>query len=146
MGAEIRTLCQLTPPKQDQDGIIWPLDTFRGFRRLGFNLLLSALSMLIIHGNFSYPTVAGWLPDPFFRLYVARIHKDKHGSDTGAYDAEGRFQPQKFEDVFAKYAPGGRDYLTLGDIWDLTKGQRCIADPVGWGGALFECRFFVCPP
>ena len=103
------------------------------------------MSVLIIHGNFSYPTVPGWLPDPFFRIYLASIHRDKHGSDTGTYDSEGRFLPQKFEDVFAKYAEG-RDYLTIRDIWEVLKGQRCILDPVGWGGAFFECESGTPPP
>ena len=123
--------------------MIWPWDTFVGFRRLGFGIVLSFLSMLIIHGNFSYPTALGWLPDPFFRIRLDRIHRDKHGSDTGTYDAEGRFLPQKFEDMFAKYAEG-RDHLTLSDVWALLQGQRCIMDPVGWGGAFFECESEGC--
>lgn len=127
------------PPYKDHDGVIWPWDTFTGFHKLGFGLLLSFVAVLVIHGNFSYPTAPGWLPDPFFRVNVPKIHKDKHGSDTGTYDLEGRFLPQKFEDMFAKYADG-RDYLTLGDVWALLKGQRCIMDPVGWGGAFFECK------
>lgn len=45
--------------------------------------------------------------------------------------------PQKFEDIFAKYAPG-RDYLTIWDLLEVMKGQRCVADPIGWGGAFFE--------
>lgn len=98
--------------------------------------------MLVIHGNFSYPTVSGWLPDPFFRVYLANVHKDKHGSDTGTYDTEGRFVPQHFEDIFAKYAEG-RDYLTMWDVAGVMKGQRCIADPIGWGGAFFECEYKV---
>jgi peroxygenase len=126
----------------ESTGVLWPHDTFIGFRRLGFNLVLSLLALFIIHANFSYPTVSGWLPDPFFRIYLRAVHKDKHGSDTGTYDHEGRFVPQKFEDVFAKYA-GGREYLTLGDVWNVLKGQRCVADPVGWGGAFFECEYSV---
>ncbi|KAL6896485.1 Caleosin domain-containing protein [Trichoderma evansii] len=122
---------------QDKDGIIWPLDTFRGFRALGFNILLCLLSVLIIHVNFSYPTVPGHLPDPLFRIYLKNIHKDKHGSDSGTYDNEGRFVPQKFEDMFSKYADD-RDYVTLKDVWNLLKGQRVVADPFGWGGAFFE--------
>lgn len=79
----------------DGDGVIWPLDTFRGFYALGFGVFLSILSVLIIHLNFSYPTVPGILPDPFFRLFLDNVHKAKHGSDTGVYDNEGRFVPQK---------------------------------------------------
>lgn len=121
----------------DGDGIIWPQDTFWGFHAVGFGFLLSLAAVFIIHANFSYPTVAGWLPDPFFRIYLARVHKDKHGSDSGTYDPEGRFIPQKFEDIFAKYAHG-RDYLTIWDIAEMLKGQRVIADPIGWFGAFFE--------
>lgn len=105
---------------------------------MGFGLILSLLSVVIIHGNFSYPTVGSWLPDPFFRIYIARIHKDKHGSDTQTYDNEGRFMPQRFEDIFAKYAEG-RDYLTVRDIANVMQGQRVIMDPIGWFGAFFEC-------
>lgn len=101
--------------------------------------MLSLLAVFIIHANFSYPTLNTWVPDPFFRVHIANIHKDKHGSDTGTYDTEGRFVPQKFEDIFAKYACS-RDYLTLSDLWRVHKGQRLIMDPIGWFGALFECE------
>ncbi|KAL5392110.1 hypothetical protein PMIN03_007276 [Paraphaeosphaeria minitans] len=121
----------------DKDGIIWPQDTFHGFHKLGFGVLLSLFAVLVIHANFSYPTLPSWLPDPFFRVYVANIHKGKHGSDSGTYDNEGRFVPQKFEDMFEKYA-SGRDWITLWDVGNMLKGQRCIADPIGWGGALLE--------
>jgi len=125
---------------KDLDGIIWPLDTYRGFYRLGYGIILSILAVLIIHGNFSYPTLPGFLPDPFFRIHVINIHKDKHGSDSGTYDHEGRFVPQKFEDIFSKYAVGDpeRQSISWSEIWCYMKGQRCILDPVGWGGAFFE--------
>lgn len=94
----------------------------------------------MIHANFSYPTVHGILPDPFFRIYLDNIHKDKHGSDTGAYDNEGRFIPQKFEDFFAKYA-SQKDGLAVLDIWNGLRGQRVIMDPIGWGAEMFECSY-----
>ncbi|TVY71517.1 putative peroxygenase [Lachnellula suecica] len=124
----------------DSDGIIWPLDTYRGFHRLGYNPLLCILAVLIIHANFSYPTLPGYLPDPLFRIHTANIHKDKHGSDSGTYDTEGRFIPQKFEDIFAKYAGGDKQGITAAEIRRYLKGQRLIADPIGWGGAIFECE------
>ncbi|EEP77059.1 hypothetical protein UREG_01908 [Uncinocarpus reesii 1704] len=121
----------------DGDGVIYPSDTFRGFWKLGFGFLLSLLAVFIVHGNFSYPTVNSWLPDPFFRIYIANIHKCKHGSDTGVYDTEGRFIPQKFEDIFSKYADGN-DSMSLWQLAYALKGQRLIADPIGWFGAFFE--------
>jgi peroxygenase len=128
----------------DNDGVIWPLDTYHGFRQLGYNILLSFVALVIIHANFSYPTLSGYLPDPFFRIYIGRIHKDKHGSDSGTYDNEGRFVPQKFEDIFAKYAGGDKQGITLPEIWRYMKGQRAIMDPVEWGGAFFECECKCC--
>ncbi|CAN9253859.1 unnamed protein product [Alternaria alternata] len=122
---------------RDHDGILWPQDTFVGFYRLGYGIILSIVAVFVIHSNFSYPTRSGWLPDPFFRIFLKNVHRDKHGSDTGTYDHEGRFVPQRFEDIFAKYAEG-RDYLTIWDVGNVLKGQRCIADPIGWGGAFFE--------
>ncbi|KAG6053375.1 hypothetical protein E4U17_004755 [Claviceps sp. LM77 group G4] len=126
---------------RDRDGIIWPLDTFRGFYAIGFNLVLSVLAMIIIHASFSYPTMyrtmPAYLPDPFFRIYLGSIHRAKHGSDSGTYDNEGRFAPQKFEDTFAKYA-GGNEYMTWGNVRSLLSGQRVFADPVGASAAFLE--------
>ncbi|KAL7938007.1 Caleosin related domain-containing protein [Trichoderma chlorosporum] len=122
---------------QDKDGIIWPQDTFRGLYALGFNFLFCLVSVFVIHFAFSYPTVPGRLPDPFFRIYLKNIHKDKHGSNSGTYDNEGRFVPQKFEDIFSKYADD-KDYITARDVWDMLKGQRLLADPFGSVGAAVE--------
>jgi hypothetical protein len=124
----------------DNDGIIWPHNTFYGFYILGYGVILSIIAVLVIHSNFSYPTLDSWIPDPFFRLYIKNIHMDKHGSDTNTYDHEGRYIPQKFEDIFAKYA-GGREYITIWEVARMLRGQRCIADPIGWGGAFFECKW-----
>ncbi|PVH93513.1 Caleosin-domain-containing protein [Periconia macrospinosa] len=121
----------------DRDGILWPTDTYIGFQKLGFNFLLCILAAFIIHVNFAYPTGSSWLPDPFFRIHIPRIHRASHGSDSGTYDQEGRFVPQKFEEIFTKYAEG-RDYVTVWDVVEMGKGQRNVNDPIGWGGFVFE--------
>jgi peroxygenase len=125
---------------QNRDGVVTPYDTFVGFNRLGFGILLSIIAAFIIHINFSYPTSNGWLPDPLFRINLKNMHRTKHGGDTGTYDNEGRFIPQKFEEIFTKYADG-RDYLTFWDTVNMLKGQRNVSDPIGWGGAIFECKY-----
>jgi len=122
----------------DKDGVIWPIDTYHGLRLIGFNIFLSTLSAIIIHFGFSYPTVSGLLPDIFFRIYTARINKAKHGSDSGTYDPEGRFEPQKFEDIFAKYAHGDKQGITLVEIFRYLSGQRVVFDFFGWFAAIFE--------
>jgi peroxygenase len=126
---------------QDRDGVIWPSDTYIGFHRVGFGIILSLIAAFIIHINFSYPTAFGWLPDPFFRINLKNMHRTKHGGDTGTYDNEGRFIPQKFEEIFSKYAEG-RDYLTFWEGVGMLRGLRNVSDPIGWGGATFECKFF----
>ncbi|KAL2426895.1 putative peroxygenase 3 [Exophiala dermatitidis] len=121
----------------DRDGILWPSDTYNGFRRLGFGIFLSLVALFIIHLNFSYVTQPSWLPDPFYRIYLVNVHKTKHGSDSGTFDHEGRFIPQRFEDIFTKYADG-KDSLNFWDMVRQINGQRLVSDPIGWGGAIFE--------
>jgi peroxygenase len=48
--------------------------------------------------------------------------------------------PQKFEDIFAKYASGDKQGITLPEVFNYMKGQRLVLDPIGWGGAFFECE------
>ena len=44
---------------RDNDGVIFPNDTFVGFRRLGYNLLTSTLAVPIIHGTFAWWSQVG---------------------------------------------------------------------------------------
>jgi len=67
-----------------------------------------------------------------------RVHKTKHGSDTAAFDNEGRFRPQNFEDLFTKYDAGDKGGLDASDILRLLKGQRVVLDPFGWLAASLE--------
>jgi len=125
---------------RDGDGMIYPWDTYIGFRELGFNILFSLIATFIINVNFSYPTrlAYSWLPDPWFRVYITSIHKAKHGSDSGVYDPEGRFVPQLFENLFSKWDKNRDGALTLRELFQLMHGHRCAADPFGWFAALFE--------
>ena len=74
-------------------GLIYPIDTFRGFRKIGFNPFLSFFAIFVIHGTFSYPSQPTWVPDPLLSLNTANMHRTKHGSDTETYDTEGRYNP-----------------------------------------------------
>ncbi|KAK0610968.1 Caleosin related protein-domain-containing protein [Immersiella caudata] len=125
---------------RDCDGQICPWNTYVGFREIGFNFLFSLFAMFIIHLCFSYPTrlAYSYIPDPRFRLFVGGIHKAKHGSDSGTYDREGRFVPQAFEDMFAKWDVGGRGSLSAWELWNMIAGHRVAMDPFGWGAGVFE--------
>lgn len=106
----------------DSDGVLSLSDTYKGMRAIGFNFVLAALGTAIIHASFSLPTTPPVavrlpgrreplfslrLPDPFLRVFIANIHKGKHGSDSGTYDTEGRYIPEKLEEIFSKYAGMG---------------------------------------
>jgi hypothetical protein len=126
---------------RDKDGIIWPSDTWRGFRDWGFIWPLAAFATFIIHFAFSYRTGKSLLPDILFRIYIDNIHKNKHGSDSMSYDAEGRFRPQQFEDFFAKYDRNGKGGLSKQDIIVGLWGQALAFDIFGFSAATLECKY-----
>lgn len=43
------------------------------------------------------------MPSLLFPVYVNRIHRAKHGSDTESYNVDGRFVPHKFDEIFTRY-------------------------------------------
>jgi hypothetical protein len=47
------------------------------------------------------------------------------------YDKEGRFVPQMFEDMFSKWDVHGSGSLSAGELWNMIKGNRLVADPFG---------------
>ena len=130
----------------DCDGIIWPTDTFFAFLSLGFGFILSALAVAIIHGPFSYPTLPtkgnrlrDWLPDPFMRIYVANIHRCKHGSDSESYDRRGHFRPSQFESILDDYSTRhNKDALSFSDAMAMIRERRDLMDLFGWFAFMFE--------
>ncbi|PSC73699.1 inactive purple acid phosphatase 27 [Micractinium conductrix] len=123
---------------RDGDGVLWPSDTYVGFRKLGFNVFISLLAVPVIHGTFSWWTQNSWVPDPRFRIRMGNIHRGKHGSDSETYDTEGRFVPQKFEEIFSKYDRGRKGGLSQSDIQDMIQGNRNIWDFTGWAAGWLE--------
>lgn len=120
------------------NGVIYPLDTFRGFHSLGFNVVLSTIAIFVIHGTFSYWTLESWIPDLRFPIIIKNIDRCKHGSDSETYDTEGNYVPQKFEETFSKYAKTRKDALNAHDILGMLKGNRNVLDPTGWTAAALE--------
>ncbi|XP_051218224.1 peroxygenase-like [Lolium perenne] len=123
---------------RDDDGIIYPWETYSGCRAVGFNVLMSAIIGLLVNLVMSYPTLPGRLPSPLLPIYVHNIHKCKRASDTGTYDKEGRFMPVNFENIFSKYGRTYPDRLSYGELWRMTEGCREAFDFFGWVAMKLE--------
>ncbi|GAA6001592.1 caleosin family protein [Rhodotorula paludigena] len=123
---------------KDRDNILWPLDTWRGFREMGYSFFWCTFAMSVIHFFFSWFTAPGFLPDPFWRVFLKNGHRSKHGSDTGVYDSEGRFIPAKFEEIFSKFDKGNKGGLTFWEGVHMIHAQRQAVDPIGWCAEAFE--------
>lgn len=120
--------------------MISPVDTFKGFRDLGFSFVNCVIAAIFINGFMSYPTGSSWVPDPLFRINLRNIHRAKHGSDSEAFDTDGRFVEFKFDEMFKKYGGGGTE-LNSTQIKNLLIGNRNTMDFAGWITAAFEFGF-----
>ncbi|PPR08045.1 hypothetical protein CVT24_010844 [Panaeolus cyanescens] len=122
----------------DNDGIIWPMDTYRGLRDIKFGILLSLFSVMVIHFGFSWVTQDSWIPDPLFRLKIKNMHRAKHGSTTGSYTAIGEFDQTRFNSMFDTYSSEPHTHLTFWEGVRMVRGNRDAFDMFGWFAACFE--------
>lgn len=125
---------------RNKDGVIYPWETFRGFRAIGAGVVLSTVAAAFINGFLGPKTRTAIIPSPLLPIYVKNISKGKHGSDTGAYDAEGRFAPSKFEEIFQKYALSHSNALTSEELSSMLRANRVPKNYGGWLGALVEWK------
>jgi peroxygenase len=126
----------------DGDGLIFPWDIYTGFHKLGFSIALCIWAAVSMPLCCSYSTQTTWLPDPLFTIRLDNIHRSRHGSTTATYDMDAEIDMRRFDAIFDKYAEG-KDYLTLGSLYDVWAGQCCANDWFGWfaGGLECECEW-----
>ncbi|KAJ0495074.1 putative plant seed peroxygenase [Helianthus annuus] len=126
---------------RNNDGVIYPWETFQGFRAIGCGILLSSFAAVFINVGLSGKTRPGKrYPNLLFPIHIANIKMAKHGSDSGVYDAHGRFVPSKFEEIFHKYARTNSEALTTDELDEFLKGNREPKDYGGWIGGLSEWK------
>ena len=69
------------------------------------------------------------------------MHRTKHGSDSGVYDTEGRFIPQRFEDMFSKFDVSGKGGLDFDDIQDMVYANMDVRLRHRFGSTV---RLLIC--
>ncbi|XP_064940861.1 probable peroxygenase 4 [Musa acuminata AAA Group] len=148
-GSEGEEEMQMTPLQKhvaffdrNNDGVIYPSETYRGFRAIGSGVALSAVSALFINGFLSPKTSPGKIPSPRLPIYVKNIYKGKHGSDSGVYDSEGRFVASKFEEIFQKHAKSNPNALTSKELMEMLRANRDPKDYSGWLASWTEWKVF----
>ncbi|KAG2502065.1 hypothetical protein HYH03_000559 [Edaphochlamys debaryana] len=111
---------------RDNDGRIYPLDTYRGCRELGMSLLLAAGFTWLLH----FTLLDSWLLHPYLPIYLKNIHRIKYASDSGVYDEEGRMYPYKFEQIWSTL--GAEEIRSFADVRRLVWANKTVGDPLGW--------------
>ncbi|KAE9605305.1 hypothetical protein Lal_00025353 [Lupinus albus] len=125
---------------RNHDGIIYPSETFQGFRAIGCGILLSTVAAIFINSSLSQKTRPGKFPSILLPIEVKNIQRGKHGSDTGVYDTEGRFVPSKFEELFRMHARKYSNALTSDELRDMLKANRVSKDYNGWLASYVEWK------
>ncbi|XP_033132096.1 probable peroxygenase 7 isoform X1 [Brassica rapa] len=122
------------------DGVIYPWETYHGFRALGLGRLPSAIAGLFINMGLSKKTRPGKGFSLLFPIEVKNSRFCIHGSVTEAYDKNGRFVESKFEEIFKKHARSHRNALTYKELLQLLKSNRDPGDFGGWIAAYGEWK------
>ncbi|PWZ29427.1 putative peroxygenase 5 [Zea mays] len=125
---------------RDGDGVVSFAETYGAFRALGFGLGLSSVSAAFINGALGSKCRPQNATSSKLDIYIEDIRRGKHGSDSGSYDAQGRFVPEKFEEIFARHARTVPDALTSDEIDQLLQANREPGDYSGWAGAEAEWK------
>ncbi|RCV21114.1 hypothetical protein SETIT_4G111700v2 [Setaria italica] len=118
---------------RDKDGIITASEIFEGYVAIGCDAAFARASAASISAGVGPITSPVEAPLPHLSIYIEYIHRAMHGSDTGAYDAKGRFVPEKFEEIFTKHAKVRPDALTSMEIEEMILANRDPLDPQSWG-------------
>ncbi|GLC40918.1 hypothetical protein PLESTF_001056100 [Pleodorina starrii] len=117
---------------RDNDGRIYPLDTYLGCRELGMSMALSLGFMWLLHFTLLVPymTQDNWILHPYLCIYLKNIHRIKHASDSGVYDEEGRMYPAKLEQIWSTL--GAEELRSYDDVKRLVWANKDVGDFIGW--------------
>ncbi|XP_047079944.1 probable peroxygenase 5 [Lolium rigidum] len=122
----------------DNDGIVTYSETEAGLRRIGLGAISAAAAATLINGVIGPKTRPDNATTSHLDIYIENIQKGIHGSDTGSYDAQGRFVQAKFDEIFIKYAKTEPNALNQTELEEMRHGNRGSNDFSGWAASKAE--------
>ncbi|WOK91931.1 hypothetical protein Cni_G00622 [Canna indica] len=108
----------------NNDGIVYPTETYKGLRAIGLNAALSLAASALINGFMSPKTTPDGKFNPLLPIYVSNINKAMHGGDTGVYDSNGGFVEANFEAIFEKHAKTNPNALTKQELDEMLQANK----------------------
>ncbi|EES07304.1 hypothetical protein BDA96_04G263600 [Sorghum bicolor] len=123
---------------RDHDGIVTFDETYQGLVDVGVGEVTAKASAALINGALGAKTRPDNANTSRMDIYIENIQKGKHGSDTGAYDAQGRFVPAKFDEIFTKHAKTVPNSLSKDELDEMLKDNQEKNDFAGWLAAKSE--------
>lgn len=80
-----------------------------------------------------------WLPDPFFRLKINKMHRAKHGSDSEVYTKIGDYDNERFNSMFELYTVPPHTHMTFAEAVHMVHCNMDPWDPVRQVFSPFLC-------
>ncbi|KAG1458681.1 hypothetical protein G6F46_006515 [Rhizopus delemar] len=127
-------------------GYITPIDTITGFLTLGYNIIFSVALGTFTGIFLSVLSQTSWIPDPFCRSFVPNLIRSRKQT-SGVYDEDGVFVPERFEQLFDKYAKKSNESITITEFVKMTKEQEELGGNIkAWVLGMIElctAYFFI---
>jgi len=122
----------------DNDGIVTYSETEAGLRAIGLGAATATAAAALINGVIGPKTRPDNASTSRMDIYIENIQKGMHGSDTGSYDAQGRFVEVKFDTIFTTYAKAEPSALNETELEDMRQANRASNDYQGWAASKAE--------
>lgn len=101
---------------RNKDGIIYPYETYIGFRAIGFGRVISAIAAVFINISLSYKTLDSPIPSPLLPIYIKNIGRSRHANDSRVYSEGDNFTPHRLDELFREFAKESPDRLSLNEM------------------------------
>ncbi|MCO5573005.1 hypothetical protein L7F22_026770 [Adiantum nelumboides] len=126
---------------RNNDGKVYPTETYAGFRALGFGRPISFLAAVFINLTLSYKSLDGPMPNLLFPIYIKNIHRGRHPNDSGVYDEEDKFTHHRLDGLFREFAKTFPDRLSYNEMKKMRKSFYTGKTISGRLGSFLEWQF-----